>query len=219
MSDINTADLIVVAIVLLSALFAFVRGFIREVLGVAAWIGAAAVTLYGFNTVRGYFREFISIATVADIAAGAVLFLVSLVLLSMVSHAISSRVRTSGLGALDRTLGFLFGLARGAVLVCIIFAGIAWAKPDLPPWIEKARTRPLLERGAHELAMLLPREARERGAAAADRAKADGERALELERAYHDLASPPAKGAPTAPGGEYSDQDRRALDRLIQGKQ
>ena len=47
----NALDLAIIAIIALSAIFAFARGFVREALSIIAWVGAAAITLYGFNSV------------------------------------------------------------------------------------------------------------------------------------------------------------------------
>src|SRR6185312_9196932 len=107
---IQIPDIVVVVFILISALWAFARGFVREILGVGAWLGAALVTLYLFNPVRLYLRSVISVDIAADIAAGVGLFLITLILLSMLSHAISRLVRGSMLSPLDRSLGFVFGL-------------------------------------------------------------------------------------------------------------
>lgn len=217
----NAADLIIVAIVLMSGLWALWRGFVREVLGIVGWVGAALVTLYGFSTVRPYAQELISIPLVADVAAGLVLFIATLILLSLVSSAISSSVRGSALGALDRTLGFLFGLVRGFIVVCLAYLVLGWAIPqpaDRPAWVTSARTLPLIERGAQMLASLLPADARERGAQAAERTRVEAQRASEASRALEQLMAPPAHGEAPRDGNGYTDTDRKQLDRLFQGK-
>ncbi len=218
----NAADLIIAAVVLLSGLWALWRGFVREVLGIIGWVGAALATLYGFSTVRPYARELIAIDLVADVAAGLTLFIATLILLSLLSSAISSSVRGSALGALDRSLGFLFGLARGFVVVCLAYLVLGWAIPqpaDRPAWITGARTLPLIERGAQMLAGLLPADARERGAQAAERTRQEAQRATEATRALEQLMAPPARGdAPREGANGYSDTDRKQLDRLFQGK-
>jgi membrane protein required for colicin V production len=218
----NVADLAVIGFILLSGLWAFLRGFVREVLGVVAWVGAAFVTIWGFPLARPYARQIISIDVVADAAAGLALFIVSLILFSLVSGAISSRVRGSGLSALDRTLGFLFGLARGVVLVCLAYLVLQWAVPrveERPAWVLSARTLPMIEQGAAALSRLVPSDARTQGAAAAERARREAERALDAERALRDLTSPPPKGDASRDSSGYNAQERRDLERLIQGKQ
>ncbi|MBC7136294.1 MAG: CvpA family protein, partial [Oceanibaculum nanhaiense] len=147
---VNATDILVFAILLVSGLLAFFRGFVREVLSVGAWVGAAFSTLYGFQHVRPYARDLIGIDMVADIAAGVGLFIIALIILSVVSNMLAGLVKGSALNAVDRSLGFLFGLLRGAVLVCLAFLVLDWAvaEQERPNWITNAKTMPLVERGA-----------------------------------------------------------------------
>jgi membrane protein required for colicin V production len=234
MADVSLtmADGVVAAIILLSALWGLSRGLVKEVLGVAAWVGAAFVTLHGFAYVRPYARELISIDMVADAGAGIAIFLASLIVFSVASGAIAAQVRGSALGALDRSLGFVFGLARGAVMVCVLYLVVMWgSKPDVPSWIVGARSRPAVERGAEMLMSLIPGAIRDRSADAADQARSDAERAMAAKRALDALTSPPVKPAQPkseAPDGAkadaskdrtgYNNAERRDLDRLFQGQ-
>lgn len=158
---INPADLIVVLTLLLSAIFAFVRGFVREVLSIAAWIGAIAVTLVYFDEAKSYADGYIEQDLVAGVVAGVTMFVVSLVILSVISHFIAKGVRGSAMNAVDRSLGFLFGLARGALMLCLAYLMLAWAMPDeetWPRWLAEAQSRPLVAAGADQLRGLLPED-------------------------------------------------------------
>ena len=214
---LNVADIAIIGILLVSALWAFLRGFVREVLGVAAWVGAAFVTLYGFAYVRPYAKQLISIDFVADAVAGVVLFVVSLILFSVVSHAISSQVRDSALSAIDRSLGFVFGLIRGAVIVCLGYLLLKWAVPpqDRPTWIMAARSLPAIEQGVALLEQLIPRSARERGATEAERVRQKAEEAAGVAKAYEALKNPPARAEPRGAAGPTK-QDQQKLENLIQ---
>src|SRR3954471_11887923 len=114
----NWVDLVVLGVIALSGLLAFMRGLVREVLGVGAWIIAAFVASpYGvFPYIAPWVRQQISDQTIADAVAMGAVFLIVLIVLSFVASAISSAVQGVGLGGLDRTLGLVFGLARGALL-------------------------------------------------------------------------------------------------------
>ncbi len=218
---LTVADVAIIGILLISALWAFIRGFVREVLGVAAWVGAAFVTLYGFAYVRPYARQLISIDFLADAVAGVVLFVISLILFSVISHAISSQVRDSALSAIDRSLGFAFGLLRGAVIVCIGYMLLSWAVPrqERPAWITSARSLPAIEQGVAFLEQLIPRSARERGASEAERLKQETERAAGMARAYENLKSPQPKTDPSRDPAGPTKQDQQRLDNLIQQEQ
>ena len=213
----NIADFAVIGIVLLAALTAFSLGFVRVVLALLGWIGAAAATLYGFRYVRPIAQEWISVGFLADAAAGLGIFLVSLIVLTIISHAIGRRVRDSGLSALDRSVGLVFGLALGGVLVSLGYLGYAWATDmpaeasKQPQWIREARTRPLVEWGADRLQRLAPPEwagQKTRQPSVPEAARQRFEKLIEPE------TRPPA--APARRG--YSEQERREMDRLIKGQ-
>jgi membrane protein required for colicin V production len=116
-------DLVVVGVVAVSGLLALSRGFVREVLGLGAWAGAAAFTYWGTPLARPQFERWIASPEWVGPVTAVTLFIGSLLILMLVSGWIGSLVRGSALGGLDRTLGLVFGLARGALLV--VFAYIA----------------------------------------------------------------------------------------------
>jgi membrane protein required for colicin V production len=223
----NTLDIIVLAVIGLSGLFAFARGFVKEVFSIGAWIGAAAAALYAFPHTQPIARKLIATPAIADGAAAIVVFLVCLVVLSIAASAIARRVKGSALSALDRTLGLVFGLGRGVAVVCLAWIAASWALPekDWPDWARGARTRPFLVSGADTLRSLVPGAARERGAAVAAEAQQKLETAREADRLMRQLSTPmspaDAKAAVNSAGGAggYKPDQRRELDRLIQSTQ
>ncbi|WP_374298987.1 CvpA family protein [Ferrovibrio sp.] len=146
---VNIVDLIVIVVLLLSALLALFRGLVKEVLSVAGWVAALAATYFFFPFARDIARVYISNLYLYTAAAGAALFLPTLILCSLLTHWISERVRASFISAVDRSLGFLFGLARGALIVVVAW----WVTdrlvpvPTQPAWLLEARTRPLAVMG------------------------------------------------------------------------
>jgi membrane protein required for colicin V production len=151
----NTIDAIVIGIIAISTLIAFLRGFVREMLTVGSWIGAALVTLYGFPLIQPKFEHWIASRLAADIIGALTLFLLTLILLSLLSHAIARFVRGSALTAVDRSLGLLFGLVRGAILVSLAYMLIIWLDPNI---VRGARTAPMMARGAEILRGWAPPE-------------------------------------------------------------
>jgi membrane protein required for colicin V production len=211
----NLVDLIVIVVVLLSGIFALARGLVREVLAIFSWIGAAFATFYGFDILSPYVLRLISEPTIANIVTGASIFLVVLFVLSMISGAIAGAVRGTAAGSVDRTLGFLFGLARGAVLICLVYMGLSWAIPprEQPAWVQAARTAPLMERGADFLYSLAPAHVRNSGY------RPNAER--RTDNAPRPASPPTASPAPASPnqGTGYKPDDLREMNRLIEGTQ
>lgn len=217
---ITLADIIVLLVLVLSALLAFARGFVHEVLAVAGWIGAIFATIYGLPYVRPYARTLVDNTAVADIAAGLALFLVSLVVLSLITRALSQRIRDSQLNALDRSLGFVFGLVRGVVLVAILYIAVDWLMPppSQPGWIRDARSMPLVAGAANVLRSVIPNAEAEKGTTTAQGAVQGARKALETHQMLRDMMSPePKRGTESgnASAGGYSAQERREFERLL----
>jgi membrane protein required for colicin V production len=151
-------DLCVLGILAVSALLAFLRGFVREALGIGAWVGAAAVSVWAAPSARPQFREWLGQPDLVDPVTYAAVFLVALILLLLVSGWISSLVRMSALGGLDRTLGLVFGLLRGAAVVAFAYIAAGIVKPvdQWPDSVLNARSLPLAYAGAKALVGALP---------------------------------------------------------------
>jgi membrane protein required for colicin V production len=218
----NTLDIIVLVVIGLSGLFAFARGFVKEVFSIGAWAGAGAIALYAFPHTQPIARKLISSVAIADAAAAIVVFIVSLVVLSLVASALARRVKASALSALDRTLGLVFGLARGLAIVCLAWIAAQWALPEKewPDWARGARTRPFLVSGAETLKSFVPGAARDRGAAVAAEAQQKLEQARDADRLMRQLSQPMSATAPAASSGTgYKPGERKDMDRLIQNTQ
>ena len=157
---VNVIDIGVIIIILVSAVLAYARGFVHEVLSVGGWLGAFLATIFFYPYVPPYAREYIPVELAADLAAGAAIFVITLVILSLTARAISARVKDSALNMLDRSLGFLFGIARGALVVCVLYLGVEFLIPqdEQPEWITSARTMPLITRGSAMIVELLPED-------------------------------------------------------------
>lgn len=214
---INVTDIALGVVLLLSALLAYARGFVHEVLAVAGWIGAILAAVYGLPYAKPFARDLIPHELAADVAAGVAIFVATLIVLSLLTRAVAGLVKASALNMLDRSLGFLFGAARGAVLVCVAYLALCWVIPpeEQPRWITGARSMPLVTRGADMLRQLIPDEAGQ----AADDARAQARKAAEAQKVLGDLLTPAPKAAPKPDAKGYGEADRRRMEQLIQGTQ
>src|SRR5579883_607847 len=138
---ITILDLILLGVMLISGLLAMVRGFMREILSIAAWGAAAVVTLYSFQKLLPTAKTYFTNDTVAAVVVVAGVFLGTLIVVSVITVRISDMILDSRIGALDRTLGFLFGLGRGLLIVVVMFAFYDWFQPKSQPgWIANAKS-------------------------------------------------------------------------------
>src|SRR5881296_2630082 len=155
---ITILDLILLGVMLISGLLAMVRGFMREILSIAAWGAAALVTLYSFSKLLPTAKTYFNNDTVASVVVVAGTFVGTLIVVSIITVRISDMILDSRIGALDRTLGFLFGLARGLIIVVIAFLFFAWLVPDRsqPDWVRSAKSRVVLQGTGDWLMSMLP---------------------------------------------------------------
>lgn len=156
-------DIAVLGVLAVSGLLAILRGFVREVLGIAAWVGALALATWAEPAARARVLLWLphQPALAQPLAFGGV-FLGALILLLLVSHTISKVVRRSALGGLDRMLGLVFGVARGAALVVLAYILAQMVVPieSWPAPVLASRSLPFAYQGAAWAIAWLPQSYR-----------------------------------------------------------
>jgi membrane protein required for colicin V production len=185
---ITLLDGILVGFTLVSAMLAMVRGFSREVLSVVSWIAAAAAAFFFYKPVIPYVQPYIDNDKVAMAAAAGIVFIIALIVVTVITMKLADWIIDSRVGALDRTLGFLYGAARGILVVAVALMFFNWLAGDKAPgWIAQAKSRPLLESIGAKIESMLPE---------------DPENSI-LKRLNPEAAAPqPDAGTPPAPGAE-----------------
>lgn len=128
MDGFTIIDAVVAAVIILSAILAWSRGFVRESLAILGWIAAAILAFLFAATMRPLIAQLPVLdrflgdsCELATIAGFAVVFALALVVFSIITPLFSSVVQRSALGGIDQGMGFLFGVARGILLVAIAF--------------------------------------------------------------------------------------------------
>lgn len=143
---ITLLDGILVGFTLVSAMLAMVRGFSREVLSIASWVAAAAAAFYFHPILVPYVAPYIDNAQLALFAAAAIVFFIALIIVTVITMKVADFIIDSRVGALDRTLGFVYGAARGVLVVAVAFLFFSWlVGSNQPGWVAEAKSRPLLE--------------------------------------------------------------------------
>ncbi len=181
---ITLLDGILVGFTLVSAMLAMVRGLSREILSIASWAAAAVAAFLLYPLVLPHVQPYIDNTQIAIVAAAGIVFIIALIIVTIITMKIADWIIDSRIGALDRTLGFLYGAARGILVVAVALLFFNWLVGTNPPaWIANAKSRPLLESIGASLERMLPD---------------DPENSI-LKRLSPDSAPPePGSGAPAA---------------------
>jgi membrane protein required for colicin V production len=198
-------DLILIGIMLISGLLALMRGFTREVLSLLAW-GIAAVAALGavlspeLNQLAG---QYLQPDIVAKIALGGGVFLIVLIIMSLISVRIADWVLDSAAGAFDRTMGFVYGLARGLLLVAIAYLFYVWLVPEQKQedWVRNARLLPVVKEVSTVVISFLP---------------ADVADVLRNKTYVTDQGTQPAPASPPEEEEGYQAGQQQNLNRLIE---
>lgn len=167
MDGFTLIDGIVAAVIILSAILAYARGFVRESLAILGWIGAAVLAFIFAPTVRpmvaqipGLNKFLADSCELATIAGFAAVFALGLVLFSIITPLFSSVVQRSALGGVDQGMGFLFGVARGILLVAIAFIVYDRVMATQPvAMVENSRSAQVFERMRGQMDQQIPQDA------------------------------------------------------------
>jgi membrane protein required for colicin V production len=151
-------DYAVLAIVGLSVLLSIIHGLVRELLALASWVVAFVAAQSYVTAVAPLLPEAIPGSSLRFLVAFLILFLVVLLAMTLLASAVSKLVKHAGLGAVDRTLGAVFGMVRGLaiVMLAVLLAGMT-ALPKQPEW-RNAVLSPPLEALANVIKVWLPNE-------------------------------------------------------------
>ncbi len=215
-------DLVVLGILLVSSVVAFMRGFVREVLTIGSLAGAAAATLAFGSALtpmaRGWIVDpnatepqmlfkVVPYEMLAPVIAYALVFVSVLILLTIVTHMVSKGVHAVGLGPVDRSLGVVFGLVRGVVIVGLLSLVLNFVLSDTQreQFFGEAKTYPYVSYMADLTEALLPgRDVLDKKDELVAKAKAVGNQPLE-----------PGQTRAAKGGAGYSDAQRKKLDALL----
>ncbi len=167
-SSFNWVDGVLLAVMAVSAILAFFRGLVREVLGIGAWAGALLAAFYEYThkQLTAEIAPHVDPPWLAEALGAGAVFLVVLIVLMVIIHWIANQVQGSMLGGVDRTLGIGFGLARGAILAVLTYiVMVVWVAPVPDRWpepVRQSRSLPVVADGAAWLVQRLPEEFRPR---------------------------------------------------------
>lgn len=154
---ITILDGLLLGLTLVSALLAMVRGFSREVLSIASWGAAAVAAFLFYRQLTPFVQQYVDNDVIAQVASAGIIFLVALIIVTLITMRIADLIVDSRIGPLDRTLGFVFGAARGIVVAAVAVWFLDFFIGDREiAWIDGAKSKPFLDSVASSLVNMLP---------------------------------------------------------------
>ena len=151
-------DLSIIAVILISAIFAFSRGFFQEIFSLISWSGAVGISYFFSFYLFDFINMIIGNLLISKIISYLVLFILSIFFLSFISKKVSGKVKNSSVGMIDRSLGFFFGITRGYVLLSLCLYGFFKIENNYPNWVEKSKMKDLLVPGAIHIISFFDKE-------------------------------------------------------------
>ncbi len=148
----------IIAVLLISASLSLLRGFTKEVLSIMSWLVSGYAAIFFGPSLKPLLAGYIKIDWVVNGGAMLIVFLVTFIVLSLLSSVIAGHLKDSPLGVLDRTMGVAFGAARGIFIACIAYLGVSAVIPeaDHPAFITEAKLRPMLQTGSKTIVAIVP---------------------------------------------------------------
>ncbi len=210
--QMNLFDAIVLGVLFLSALISFFRGFIRELLSLVAWVGAAFITLHFVVNVAEFLEPYVKKPMVAAIFATLGTYFVALISISLVSSILVRYLKTgTDVGAFDNIMGLAFGVIKGALIVALGYflttVVLGPNKEEYPEWITTAHSLPMVEKGTSVLVGMMPAYLKEITTfAQKDEAGFDTGAPLE---------TPQEQPGNVTPSEGYDEQDRKQFQDIL----
>jgi membrane protein required for colicin V production len=151
-------DVVILALIALSAILSLFRGFVAEALALASWLVAFWVAMMFYEELGQWLSQWIAVPSAQKVTGFAILFVCVLLLGAVVNYLAGKLVAKTGLSGTDKMLGVIFGVARGAVIVAILvlLAGLTPVPQD--PWWQESQFLGYFERLAMWMRDFLPAE-------------------------------------------------------------
>jgi membrane protein required for colicin V production len=151
----TTIDYLIIALIVLSAIVGIVRGFLREIIALAAWIVALLVGWHYGGRLEPYLGGLLASPHVRPWAARAILIVGVLLAGAAIAAIVTHLVRLSLFSGTDRFLGFLFGVARGVVILGVLVLACQTLRLDGERWWQRSTLVPYGEHVASFLRTLV----------------------------------------------------------------
>ena len=228
-------DIVVGAVVLISAAISFLRGMIRELLTIAGVIGGLFAAMFFAPSLSPTFRDWLGVSNggeaaklfdiipmgiVADVCAYASIFVIVVIIISVISHFTSATIKAMGLGPVDRTLGVIFGIARAVVLLALLYLPFHLLMDEnaKAKYFADSKTHTYIEKTAEFMVRFLPSSGEVKSKVSDVTDGQIKKKLFENDILYNKDAKPIMKPSDDADKDGYKQESRKELDNLFERK-
>lgn len=218
-ANFNIFDAVVALTLVVSGVFAFRRGLVREIMALGTWVLAAIFAFSFYPAAKPLLESQIKNELLANAATAIGLFCIAIVILVPLGDYLSSLVKTPTLSSIDRSLGFVFGVIRGFIIMCLVYLAITFTwradSDNKPAWLEQSRTTSALAYGVDLLKSLVPdsrKDAEDELRSQQDKAQ----EAIDNAKRLDDISTPiPTYSTKEKNPSSYGNDSRSNMDNLI----
>ena len=157
MNLMNLADVLIVAVLVVSVVSAFVKGFFVELFSLAGVVIGLFFAAANYGRFASWFQRLVPNQDAANLIAFVVIALLVMLLAALVGRLVRGLLRQVGLGIVDRLFGAIFGLAKGCIVVTLVLMGIVAFLPR-QEWLDNSRLAPVFLSAAHGGSHVVPYE-------------------------------------------------------------
>ena len=156
----NNLDVVIIIIVAVSALIAFNRGLVKEVLSIVGWVMAGVSVIYLLPVLNPFMMKYIESGWMSGVVTASLIIIIFMIIWIYATAGVVGKIRTSKLSGLDRMLGLFFGIVRAFLLVVLMYILISWMMPvkSQPELLKKSKYFQIAGNFAEPIEKLIPKD-------------------------------------------------------------
>ncbi len=217
LNSLNSFDLILIVFTLISILYGYFRGLIKEVFSITTLILSCLFSFYFFSDISTLLKKYISVTLLADSLSFGITFIVVFSIFSFISSFLTKHIKSSSLRIFDKNLGIIFGGLRAFVLVSILYIFTNWTlwTSNPPDWVTNSKSFPIIDNGAKLILNLTPENTLDQVRKIINYKDINFNKNIKENHEVRKISEPPLNSNKKNSSEGYKKNDNDALDKLI----
>jgi membrane protein required for colicin V production len=153
---VTSFDYIVLAILAISGFLGLMRGLIKEILSLIAYLAAFLAAIWWGPRASMWLAPYLSNDLLRTAAAYAAVFIVVLLMVGLVNITLATLIKKTGLTPADHGLGIVFGVLRGLLIILLLVSLGGYTDLPKEPWWRDAKFSPIAVQGVQAIKQVLP---------------------------------------------------------------